>query len=98
MDNAELSKYFSYFFISEEMGVNKPESKFFDIIFESIENKDKSSILMIGDDLTFDIQGAINAGIDSCWINKKSKENSLGINPTFIINSLEELLVYLEEI
>ena len=98
MENAELSKYFSNFYISEEMGVNKPDLKFFDIIFESIENKDKSSILMIGDDLTFDVQGAINAGIDSCWINKKGKENSLGINPTFIINSLEELLVYLEEI
>ena len=97
MDNAELSKYFSNFYISEEMGVNKPDPKFFDIIFESIKNKDKSSILMIGDDLTFDVQGAINAGIDSCWINKKSKKNSLRINPTFKINSLKELLVYLDE-
>ena len=37
------------------MGVNKPDSKFFEIIFEQIKNKDKSSILMIGDDLTTDI-------------------------------------------
>lgn len=95
MDNADLSKYFSNFYISEEIGVNKPDSKFFDVIFESLDNKDKSSILMIGDDLTFDVQGAINAGIDSCWINEKCEKNSLGINPTFAIKSLKELSVCL---
>ena len=52
---------------------------------------------MIGDDLTSDIKGAINAGIDSCWINKKCEKNSLGINPTFTIKSLKELLGYLED-
>ena len=79
------------------MGVNKPDKKFFDIIFENIENKDKSSILIIGDDLTSDVQGAINAGIDSCWFNKKGKENSLGIKPTFTIRSFDELLPYLDK-
>ena len=79
------------------MGVNKPDKRFFDIIFENIENKDKSSILIVGDDLTSDVQGAINAGIDSCWFNKKGKENFLGIQPTITIYSLEELLAYLGE-
>ena len=97
LDNAGLSRYFSRFFISEAMGVNKPDKKFFDIIFENIENKDKSSILIIGDDLTSDVQGAINAGIDSCWFNKKGKENSLGIKPTFTIRSFDELLPYLDK-
>ena len=77
------------------MGVNKPDSRFFDIIFEKIKNKDKSSILMIGDDLTTDIQGAIDAGIDSCWFNSKNRENTLGINPTFTIKSFEEVLTHL---
>lgn len=78
------------------MGVNKPDSRFFDIIFRQIKNKDKSSILMIGDDLTTDIQGAIDAGIDSCWFNKKNRENTLGINPTFTIKSFGEILPHLE--
>ena len=95
--NAGLSRFFSRFFISEELDVNKPDKRFFDIIFENIENKDKSSILIVGDDLTSDVQGAINAGIDSCWFNKKGKENSLGIQPTITIYSLEELLAYLGE-
>ena len=95
LDNANLSKYFSGFFISEEMGVNKPDSRFFEIILKKIKNKDKSSILMIGDDLTTDIQGAIDAGIDSCWFNSKNRENTLGINPTFTIKSFEEISKYL---
>ena len=80
------------------MGVNKPDKKFFDIILENIGNQDKSSILMIGDDLSSDIQGAINVGINSCWFNQKGKENSLGIKPTFTIYSFEELLPFLEEV
>lgn len=77
------------------MGVNKPDSRFFDIILKKIKNKDKSSILMIGDDLTTDIQGAIDVGIDSCWFNSKNRENTLGINPTFTIKSFEEILTHL---
>ena len=97
LDNAGISRYFSRFFISEAMGVNKPDKKFFDIILENIGNQDKSSLLMIGDDLSSDIQGAINVGINSCWFNQKGKENSLGIKPTFTIYSFEELLPFLEE-
>ena len=78
------------------MGVNKPNFRFFDIIFRKIKNKDKSSILMIGDDLYTDIQGAINAGIDSCWFNAKNKVNTLGIFPTFTIKSFGEIFKHLE--
>lgn len=80
------------------MGVNKPDEKFFEIIFQKIKNKDKSSILMVGDDLTTDIQGAINVGIDSCWFNKKNKDNTLGLKPTFTIKSFKEIIPYLEEV
>ncbi len=92
LKNANLYKYFSKIFVSEEIGVNKPDKKFFDIIFNQIENKHKSSILMIGDDLTTDIQGAINAGIDSCWFNYKDKSVNSKIIPTFSIKSYNELI------
>ena len=91
LENAHLSEYFSNFFISGEIGANKPDLKFFDCIFSEIKNKDKSSILMIGDDLKSDIQGAVNAGIDSCWFNWKEKENTPGIQPTYTIKSLKEI-------
>ena len=32
-------------------------------------------MMVIGDSLTSDIQGGVNAGIDTCWFNPQGKEN-----------------------
>ena len=92
LENAKISEYFSYVFVSEEIGYNKPNIKFFEYMFEKIEEKDKTKMLVIGDSLTSDIQGGINAGIDTCWCNWKKKENKTTIKPNYEINKLEELL------
>ena len=89
--NANFDKYFSKIFISEELGYNKPDQKYFDIVFDNIENKDKSSIMIIGDSLTSDIIGGNNAGIDTCWYNAKKKENTTTARPTYEIKSYTEL-------
>ena len=49
-------------------------------------------MLVIGDSLTSDIQGGINAGLDTCWCNLKHKDNKTLIKPNYEINKLEELL------
>lgn len=92
LDNADFSKYFSKVFLSEEVGYNKPDVKFFDAVFNSIENKDKSKILIIGDSLSSDIRGGINAGIDTCWFNMRNKGNTSNIQPTYEINNLQEVV------
>ena len=49
---------------------------------------------MVGDSLTSDIQGGINAGLRTVWINPK-QEKAQGIAPDFEIpdiTRLEELL------
>ena len=56
-------------FLSEHIGVEKPNIEFFDRVFEEIEPADRSSILIVGDSLTSDIQGGNNAGIVTCWYN-----------------------------
>ena len=53
--------------------------------------KDKSRVLMIGDSLTSDMQGGVNAGIDTCWYNPNHLENKSGLNLTYEIHSLKEL-------
>lgn len=78
-------------FISEELGVQKPEKLFFDKVFETIGCNDKSQYLIIGDSLTSDILGGKNAGIDTCWFNSRLKENKTDIKPTYYIESLSEL-------
>ena len=61
-----LDKYIEYLFISEDMGVTKPDAEFFDICLNRIAEPGTSCI-MIGDSLTSDMMGAKNASIDSVW-------------------------------
>ena len=43
----------------------------------------KYEVLMVGDSLTSDIQGGINAGIDTCWYNPNEYINNTNIKPTY---------------
>ena len=56
-------------FLSEHIGVEKPNIEFFDKVLEEIKPADRSSILIVGDSLTSDIQGGNNSGIVTCWYN-----------------------------
>lgn len=56
-------------FLSEDLGVEKPDILFFKKVFEEIHPEDKSQVMIVGDSLTSDIQGGNNAGIMTCWYN-----------------------------
>lgn len=87
-----LDKYMSYIFVSEEIGYNKPDINFFNYVFNHIDETDKTKILVIGDSLTSDIQGGINANLDTCWFNRKNKSNNTQITANYEIRNLEELI------
>ena len=92
LNNSVLSKYIIKTFVSEETGFQKPQKQFFDYVFNHIKNFKKDKTIIIGDSLTSDIQGGINAGIATCWYNPKHEKNNYeAIKPDFIINSFEEL-------
>lgn len=76
-------------FVSEAVGAPKPEKKYFDFVLQNIHETDKSKILIIGDSMSSDILGGINAGIDTCWYNPHFKIGNH--TPTYEINSLSEL-------
>jgi len=87
---AEIEHYFETTVISEDVGIAKPDPGIFTIAFEKMKLTNKSDVLMIGDSLSSDILGGINAGIDTCWINgnlNKTKD----IEPTYTISSISEL-------
>lgn len=91
--NNKLNNYFKNIFISEEIGFQKPNIKFFEKAFEKIEYQiDKNKTLIIGDSLSADIKGGQNIGIDTCWINPNSLINTLENEPTFIIKNVTELM------
>lgn len=85
---------FKQVFCSEALGVGKPQKEFFDKVFTQLKfNEDdiKRSII-IGDSLSSDIQGGINAGIPTVWINRNNAPSKPNIKPTYQINRLDELL------
>ena len=57
-------------FISEQMGAQKPDKAYFDIIFDSLNIGDKSRVIIMGDSLTSDMQGGRNAGITTCLYSR----------------------------
>ncbi len=91
LGKSTISKYFDHLFISEEIGVAKPNAKIFDYVFETIKDSEHNHYLMIGDSLSSDIQGGINADIDTCWVNLHKKENTSNIKPTYEVTSLKKL-------
>lgn len=91
VENLQIEKYISKIVTSEEVGIGKPNAKFFDFVLDKTKSKDKSKIIMIGDSLTTDIKGGINYNIDTCWFNKENIENKSNYSPTFTVNKLLEL-------
>jgi 2-haloacid dehalogenase len=52
----------------------------------------KSEVLMVGDSLTSDIKGGNDSGIDTCWFNPSGLPLQDGMEPTFEIRRMDELL------
>lgn len=98
LEATNLSSYFSNIFISSEMGCQKPDTEYFDIVLNTIK-ADRSECVIIGDRLASDILGGINAGIDTIWLNTGKSANAdfdESISPTFEIDCLSKLINLLE--
>ena len=93
-----LNDYVEKAFISEALGENKPSKAYFDLCFAQIPGFDPKKAMMVGDSLTSDIQGGINAGIPACWVNIFGKENTTPIRPDYEISSLSQLEALLESL
>ena len=91
MGKLSISSLFQDKFISEEIGYEKPHIEYFNGVISKIPDFDKSKAIIIGDSLTSDIQGGINAGIDTCWYNPKGKPSPEGMNITYTITDLSQL-------
>lgn len=97
ISDSGIGKYFDGIFVSEKIGYNKPDKRFFDIAFAEIPDFKQDETVIIGDTLTSDIQGGINAGIKTVYFNPKKRENLTGITPHYEISSLGELPKLLEK-
>lgn len=96
LTSANLYRFFEKVFVSQELGENKPSKGFFDLAFAQIPDFDPEKALMVGDSLTSDILGGINAGIRTCWVNPAHKPGRADICPDFTIESITQLPALLE--
>ena len=89
--SANISPYFQEIFVSQEIGANKPDKLYFDRCAQKIPGFDPNKAMMVGDSLTSDIQGGINAGMKTVWVNPKHKPHPEHIVPDYEIESLSQL-------
>ena len=78
-------------FVSEKMDSEKPNRKIFDAALRTLGVENREHVLMVGDSLSSDIQGGVNAGLDTCWYNPGHAVNPGKVCPTYEIANLEEL-------
>lgn len=67
--SSDIVKYFDGIFISQAVGFDKPDVRFFEKCFESIDGFSRDNAVIVGDSLSSDIQGGINAKIKTIWFN-----------------------------
>ena len=95
LKSANISHFFEIIFVSQEVGADKPDITYFERVFARIEGFQKEKAIIVGDSLTSDIQGGINAGIRTCWVNPKGKPDT-NIEPHYQIESIAQLEALLE--
>jgi putative hydrolase of the HAD superfamily len=88
LENAALSHFFVEVITSEASQYLKPSKEIFDYAIAKCGACCDQS-LMIGDNLDADIQGGINAGMDTVFVNHLNVEPH--IRPTYTIYHLQEL-------
>ncbi len=91
LDRFDLRKYFDVIHLSFKTGFLKTDKESFETVLKEL-GVGKEQVLMVGDSLATDIEGAKNVGIKAVLVDRKDKreyENK--------IKSLEELKNILEE-
>lgn len=87
LEKSGLNRLLDGAFISEDVGIEKPNKDFFDYVFRQIGDYGKDEIMIVGDSLTSDMKGGNNAGIVCCWYHPQAaREEATGqaaANPEF---------------
>ena len=86
--NSGLDRFITHMITSEASNSLKPKKEIFDYALNKAGASLKESI-MIGDNLEADIQGAMNAGMDTVFVNHINAVTD--IKPTYTVTHLQQL-------
>ena len=76
LKKADMLKDFDHCFVSEKIGVDKPDVRFFERCLEQLPGIRAEKCMIIGDSLTADIAGGQAAGMETCWFCREKMEES----------------------
>jgi putative hydrolase of the HAD superfamily len=85
IQKVNLETYFKAILISGELGVRKPDARIFQMACERLQVQPEDC-LMVGDNLSADIEGAKSIGMQTVWMNKEQAE---GVRTFSTLNDLQ---------
>lgn len=92
-----LGELFDGVFISEVVGAEKPSPAFFAPVFAAFPGIKPEEMLIVGDSLTSDIRGGVNAGIQTCWYNPRGHAAPPELRIDYTVSDIAEVLQIVEK-
>lgn len=89
LEQAGILSYFDKLYFSQDIGKRKPETAFYNYVFNSLSIR-KSDAIVVGDSLKEDYLGAMDYGVDALLLDRKNSNINTFINSN-TINSLSEI-------
>lgn len=88
---SDVRSRFAHVFVSEEMGLVKPDVGFFRHVL-AVLGTTAERCLMIGDSLSSDVAGANAVGMDCVWFHRRQESLPPDLRVKAVISDLRELL------
>ncbi|MDE2868916.1 MAG: HAD family hydrolase [Chloroflexota bacterium] len=90
IDASGVRPYFQSIVVSGEVGIGKPHTAPMQRALREL-NCDPTHAAMVGDNLSTDIAGALNADVHAIWLNRDATPFTGDIRPDAVVASLYEL-------
>lgn len=92
----KMSDYFTYCFISSQIGAQKPSKQFFDYCFNALRETEYPDlapveVIIIGDSISSDISGGIDYGMHTCLYQKNEIPDRNDPKADHVVSSLVEI-------
>lgn len=89
-----IDRFFKAAFNARDFGVGKPDARIFHAAAQSVGQAPQAT-LHVGDDAALDVQGALNAGMQTAWVNMDARPWTLDVRPHAAVGTLSELCALL---
>lgn len=92
----KMNDYFTHYFISSQIGAQKPNRQFFDCCFDVLRDEEfpelmPDEVIIIGDSVSSDISGGVDYGMHTCLYQKNTMPENDDSGADYVISSLTEI-------